>query len=260
MKLILIKRGALLCLAHFCCIAQTNSLNGSWKADPSTKKYDGANFLVATDTTGYSVAVPGLAVDKTVCDGQAKSDPDGSTYTCRKTESGFMVEQSKPEVRAAISTSPDGNTLTYRFDGVASDGVHFTLVQTSKRVSGGPGIAGEWHPVGLDMSPDAGIVMIQITGDTVLFKESNDPQPSSYKLDGTEVKRPFEQTGSATLVNPHTLKISYRSKSKVNRENTFLVSDDGKTLTETDAIPGPNPSTYSVAYHKLDDRSAAGGP
>jgi hypothetical protein len=37
---------------------------------------------------------------------------------------------------------------------------------------------------------------------------------------------------------------------KVGRENTFVLSPNGKTVKETDVTPAPMASTMSVMFHK----------
>ena len=247
-----IKLGALLCLAavNLCCSAQTNLFHGSWKLDPASKKFDGTNFTMASDATSFTTTTAPNHPSKTVCDGQPRPDPSGTPATCRKSGSGYTIDTDKPESHDTISLSPDGNTLTHHIEYVASDGKRGTIIQTSKRVSGGPGIDGEWHPIGFDILPDPGIVTIAIDGDTVQFKESNQDKPTTYKLDQTEVSSPDGSAGSAKLVDPHTFKMTYSRNGIMTQENTFVVSDDGKTLTETDISPEPNRSTFSAVYHK----------
>jgi hypothetical protein len=49
---------------------------------------------------------------------------------------------------------------------------------------------------------------------------------------------------------PRTLKVTYSNDGKVARENTFVLSPDGKTVNETDVTPAPSPSKMSVTFHK----------
>ena len=49
---------------------------------------------------------------------------------------------------------------------------------------------------------------------------------------------------------PRTLKVTYSDHGKVTRENTFVLSANGKTITETDVTPAPSASTMSVQFHK----------
>ena len=53
---------------------------------------------------------------------------------------------------------------------------------------------------------------------------------------------------SVKQIDPHTLKVTYSSDGKVRRENTFVLSADGKTITETDVTPDPSPSTMSLCF------------
>jgi hypothetical protein len=50
----------------------------------------------------------------------------------------------------------------------------------------------------------------------------------------------------------HTLKVTYRGgDGKLQRENTFVLSPDSKTLTETDVTPNPFPLTMSMKFHRM---------
>jgi len=45
---------------------------------------------------------------------------------------------------------------------------------------------------------------------------------------------------SVKLADPHTLKVTYKDDDgKVRRENTFVLGEDGTTITETDVNPAP---------------------
>ena len=50
---------------------------------------------------------------------------------------------------------------------------------------------------------------------------------------GAESKVGDLGTMLAKLADAHTLKVTYRSDGKVRRENTFVLSEDGKTIVET---------------------------
>jgi hypothetical protein len=235
------------------CLAQSNPWNGSWKAEPSTLKYSGPTFSVATDADGFTTTRGGTALPKVVCDGKPQTTPDGMT-TCTKSAAGYAIEVTKDgkQVRKTmISISSDGKTRTSKSEMSPPDEASYTMTSVSKRVSGGPGPAGEWKEIKVTASQDEGILTIAVNGDSVDFKETDGPKPITCKLDGTETK--FRDTGtmSVKLEDPHTLKVTYRTDGKVRRENTFALSDDGKTITETDVTPDPSPSTMSVVLHKM---------
>ena len=93
MKTYRISLCALACLGATAlpCIAQdANKLNGSWKMDRSSLKYDGPTYSITTDANGYMVTRDGNPTPKIVCIGKPNA-PDnfpGSTgrfcRTCRR--------------------------------------------------------------------------------------------------------------------------------------------------------------------------------
>lgn len=236
------------------CIAQANSFNGSWKIEPGTLKYTGPTMSVAIDADGFTVTRGGEAQPKVVCDGKAHDSSDGTKTTCTKSAAGYAISVSKDgktSRKTAISLSADGNTRTAKSQVFPSDGAPFTITTISKRASGGPGFAGEWREVKFSSSTDSGILSIAVHGNTVAFKETDSPKPIDCKLDGTETKA-NGGTMSVKLADPHTLKVTYKDEhAKVRRENTFALSADGKSITETDITPAPSTSKMVVVLQKV---------
>ena len=132
------------------CIAQSNPWNGSWKLDPSSLKYEGATFSVATDADGFTVTRGGQAQPKVVCDGKEQKSTNGTMLTCTKSADGYAItasKDSKTTRKTAISISGDGQTRTSKSEVFPVDGEPFTMTTISERVSGGPGPAGDWREV-----------------------------------------------------------------------------------------------------------------
>lgn len=246
---------ALICFATGAlpCVGQSNPWNGSWKMDVSSIKYAGPTFSIAMDAEGYTVTRGGKADPKRVCDGQPHTAQDGTTTTCTSSGSGYQVESSKTgqaDVKATVSLSSDGNMMTRKALVAPPGGAPYTLTTTSKRVSGGPGVSGTWKEVHFEESAETGVLSIEVSGDSVAFKETDAPKPIVCKLDGTEVKLGGTSTMAVILEGSHTLKVTYRSDGKIRRVNTFELSPDGKTIKETDVTPEPSPSTTSMLFHK----------
>jgi hypothetical protein len=245
---------ALMCVVALnqSCVAQANPWDGSWKADQSSLKYSGPTFSVAADADGFTTTRGGTASPKVVCDGKPQTTPDGM-LTCTKSGKGYAIEVSKDgkKVRTTmITVSADGKTRTSKTERYPTDGKPFMTTVTSERVSGGPGMAGEWKEMKVIQSQDKGILAIKVSGDSIAFKETDNDKPVTCKLDGTETKVGDLGTMSVKLADPHTLKVTYSSDGKVRRENTFVLSEDGKMITETDVTPDPSPSTMSLMFHK----------
>jgi len=233
--------------------AQQNPWNGSWKIDRSTLKYQGPPFSVATDADGFTVTRGGKANPKVVCDGKPNAPQDGVTTTCQKSGSGYELENtrdSKPISKVKIQISADGKQITRTADITPSDGSPYTITTTSKRVSGGPGFSGNWKETAFTESQDTGVLSVEVKGDSVDFKETDNDKPITCKLDGTPTTISGKQTMSVKQDGPRTLKVTYSNDGKVTRENTFVLSSDGKSVKETDITPAPAPSTMTVTFHK----------
>jgi hypothetical protein len=243
---------ALTCFAALTlpCVAQANPWNGSWKIDPATVKYNGPTFSVATDAEGYTITRDGKADPKTVCDGQPQKRDNGLMSTCTKSGEGYEIESTKdgkPDSKVTVSLS--GKMLTRKLV-IFGDGGPFTIVNVSKRISGGPGFSGVWKEVKFEEPQDQGILSIDVQGDSVAFKETDSDKPVMCKLDGTATKI-GDRTMEVKLDGPRTLKVTYRDKDgKLQRENTFALSANGKTVKETDVTPAPMASTMSMLFHK----------
>lgn len=244
---------ALTCFAALTlpCVGQANPWNGSWKIDPATVKYDGPTFSVATDAHGFTVTRDGKASPKVVCNGQTQKEDDGATSTCVRSPNGYVIDATRKDETSRTTISVAGRTMTRKIEISPAEGSSFTIMQTSKRVSGGPGYAGVWKVTHFDESQDTGILSIEVNGDSVAFKETDNDKPILCKLDGTPSKFGDERTISVKPDGSNTLKVTYRDNDgKLQRENTFELSGDGKTVKETDVTPAPAASTLSMLFHK----------
>jgi hypothetical protein len=246
---------ALACLATLSlpCVAQGASpLNGSWKMDRSSLKYDGPTVSITTDPTGYTVTREGKAGPKLVCDGKPNPPDNGTITTCTKTATGYALESTRPDKttsKVKVDISPDGKTMTRTADITPPEGSPFTMTFVSTRV-GGSGNTAKWKETSFNESQDTGMLSIQVNGDSVDFKESDNDKPVTCKLDGTPATLFGTRTMACKMDGPKTLKVTYSNDGKVQRSNTFVLSADGNTITETDVTATPSPSTMSVAFHK----------
>ncbi len=232
---------------------QNNPWNGSWKMDRSTLQYDGPTVSIATDADGYTLTRDGKASPKVVCDGKPNAPVNGTVTTCTKSGSGYALVNTRDGKQVStvkVEISPDGNKMNRIADITPSDGSPFTITFESKRISGGDGAPVVWKETSFNESQDTGVLTILVNGDSVDFKETDNDKPITCKLDGTPTTLSGTRTMSAKLDGPHTLKVTYSNAGEVQRENTFVLSPDGKTVKETDVTPAPSPSTMSVMFNK----------
>ena len=229
-----------------------NPFNGSWKLDTSTIRYDGPSFSVDVTPAGFTVTRMGTALPAVVCDNQPHDTSGGYTSTCVKSKAGYLITNAKDgKTTSKVTLTVSKTTLTRRQDFTPSDDAPYSITVTSKRVSGGPGLAGEWKQVDVQESM-VDPMTIAIHGDSIDFKETDQSKPSTIKLDGTALQMPGGGTIAVRLADPHTLRVVYSgADGKVRRENTFALSLDGKTISETDFTPDPGPSTETMLLHKI---------
>jgi hypothetical protein len=82
-----------------------------------------------------------------------------------KSATGYTVtntKDGKPVSKNHVSVV--GSTLTRKIDYTPEGDAPYSMSFTSKRVSGGPGVAGVWKPTGFSESQDTGVLSIQRHG------------------------------------------------------------------------------------------------
>jgi hypothetical protein len=230
-----------------------NPWNGSWNLDKASMKYSGSTFSVATDPDGYTVTMGGTARPKMLCNGQPNPPYRGLVTTCIKAGAGYQTESTRDGKlvrKAKIEPSADGKTIAQTIEITPPDGSSpYTITVNSKKVSA-KGNTVVWKETGFTESQDTGVLSIQVNGDSIDFKETDNDKPITAKLDGTPAKFQ-DRTVSIKLDGPRTLKVTYLdSDGKMGRENTFVLSPNGKTIKETDVTPAPAASTMTVMFHK----------
>lgn len=233
------------------CAAQDNPWNGSWKMDASTLKFDGPTYTMTTNPDGYTVTRGGKPT-KVVCDGKPNPPSEGTVTTCNKAGDGYELESTrdgKPASKVKIEPADGGKTVTRTVNVTPPEGSPYTITLHDKLVSGGNGAPAVYKETSFTESQDTGILSIMVKGDSIDFKETDSDKPITCKLDGTPTKL-GTRAMSVKKVEPRTLKVTYTNNGKVARENTFVLSADGKTVKETDVTPAPSPSTMSVLFHK----------
>ena len=247
---------ALACLgaANQFCSAQASPWDGAWKMDHSSIKYDGPTFTVATTADGYTVTRGGVAQPKTVCDAKPHDTPAGSV-TCVKDGTGYKLTTTKDGKvirKLTVTLSADGKKQVRASERFPADGRPYTITTTAVRVSGGPGMDGVWRETAFQETQDTGVMHIKVMGDSVSFQETDTPKPVVCKLDGTPTKVPEMGLVSVKKVAANTLKGTYSDAGgKAARENTFVLSADGKSILETDITPAPAESKMVGTLHKM---------
>jgi hypothetical protein len=243
------------CLVAFSsvCVAQANPWDGSWKMDRSSIKFDGPTVSIAFDAEGYTVTSQGTARPKVICDGKEHQTPNGM-LTCTKAGMGYeltLAKDGKTLQNVSASISADGKKRTVKATSFPPNDKPLTITSIYDLQSGDR-MNGVWKEVDFSSSRETGVMKIKVMGDSISFQET-DTKAMVCKLDGTPLKS--EDVGgevSITKVDAHTLKVTYSSADgKARRENTFVLSADGKSISETDLTPAPSASKWTATLHKM---------
>ena len=231
--------------------AQSNPWNGTWKADVSSMKYEGATASILITPTGYTLTREGTTT-KVVCDGKPMAPVNGVETACTKTATGYALENTrdgKPSSHVKLTMSPDGTTMTRVAEVTPAGEDPYTVTFVSKKVSGGKGEPTVWKESSFTESQDTGVLSIQVNGDSIDLKETDNDKPITCSLDGTPTKM-GTRSMAVTLADPHTLQVTYSNNGKVQRKNSFVLSEDGKSIVETDVTSAPSTSTMTLTLRK----------
>ena len=143
-------------------------------------KYDGPVFSIKTDADGLVTTRYGKASPKLVCDGKPHAGTNGEMETCEKAASGYHVEYTKDGKPVAKTdlTLMDGGKMSKRVLEVYPPGApSYQVITDAKRESAGSGWDGTWKVVTFKEPSDQGVLSIDVHGDMVAFKETDNDKP-----------------------------------------------------------------------------------
>jgi len=235
---------------------------GSWKEDESKRQLDGAPLMVFRQGAKNLEELRGGEVNPVVQPMvfDAKPHPLDASRQQQiawrqidpKHYERTLLEDGKLINTRALEVSSDGNTLTQRTRGKRSDGKPDLQTFVYRRVGGDKGLVGEWklQSVRTDMPPALHIT--RVGADKVKMVDDVGVGFTAT-LDG----RPVVETGlavagisdSARLVGGILEVTTSRDGEELGRDQ-YVVSADGKTLTETSQSLAPNAGANVSVYVK----------
>lgn len=157
-----------------------------------------------------------------------------------------MIRDSSDHMVRSYTLSADGKTLKLTDTFTPPGGGEATKTEfTYKRTSPGKGIVGEWQSTSskvlsagstrdfiVEPYGDHGLSFISSSGKTRLDMNF-DGKPYETRGEGT----PEGLTTSGTRPDANSLKLEDRLHGKLQLQEEYTLSADGKTLTETDKFP-----------------------
>ena len=224
--------------------ASLEALNGTWKADLATLKFEGrpdeyllkdGNFSCASCTPPYSLAADGQmhpVADRPYWDSASIKVVDDKTVETHRAKGGKEV------VTLTQSVSADGKTMTTKFHDAtvtpAIDGTG-TLQRVGPAPAGAHAISGKWQQDKVsDYSQEALDVSYQIAGNKVTY--SGQGQSYTAELGGPEVPIQGDTGGTTVKVAAEgtgSLKEIFMRGGKQVGHSVVTPSADGKSISFT---------------------------
>jgi hypothetical protein len=226
---------------------------GKWKLNPSKSQFAGITTTYEKLPSGeMRMTSEGQSYTFRV-DGKEYPAIFGSTVIWKQVDANTWETINKTPGMQTIDTtriSADGKTMTVTSKGKKPNGEDFVMTSTSGRVSGGPGLAGQWKSTEVktatemwDIKPngDDGLTMTLVDYNAVCamkFDGKDDPAT------GPTVPKNF--TLAIKKTSPRSLDMTEKMDGKVVYNDTFTVSADGKTLTDEAGAPGSSEKVKAV--------------
>ena len=221
------------------------ALNGTWKADLASLKFEGKpdEYLLKDGTYSCATCIPPLTVaadgaahavaDRPYFDSMSVKTVDDNTVEFHRTKGG-------KEVSSVVQTvSADGNVLTSKFKDMTTPGQTIEGTGTAQRAGPAPAgahaISGQWKQDRIaDYSEDALNVAFKVAGNSVTMNSQG--QTYTAELDGPAVAIQGDTGGTMvklTREGPSGMRETNIRGGKEIGYSTIMPSADGKSITYT---------------------------
>ena len=241
-------------------VADLSALNGTWKTDRASVKFEGKpdEFVLQDGTYKCTTCIPPLTL---AADGQfhaVTGRPYSDEMSVKAVDDKTVEWKSRKggrEVFAATFTvSSDGNTLTRKFkDSATPNAPPVEGSSNSKRAGAAPAgahaISGQWVPEQItDYSEEALNATYKVEGNKVTW--SGQGQTYTAELGGPAVPVQGDVGGTTVQVaseGANALKETFTREGKVVSDAVTTVSADGKSLTWKSTDPRDGTSVSGTA-------------
>lgn len=231
---------------------------GKWKLN--TAKSDFGQLTATYEAMpggGFKATMDGVSYTFTV-DGKEAPTPWGTMSSWKAMNATTWEAVNKVNGKLfstdTVRLSADGKTMTVESKMTQPTGGTSTSTMTFQRVSGGPGLVGTWKAAKMS-STSAAILEIAVKGaDGIVLKFLEQQATCDGRFDG----KPHTATGpifpagwtcTFSKNSPNGFSVAFNKDGKPMYSSTFVVSADGKTLTEDGGAVNTKERTKAV-YEK----------
>jgi len=230
---------------------------GKWKLNPAKSQFAGTTTTYEQLPSGEMQMTAEGQSYKFKVDGKDYPAIFGATAAWKQVDPNNWEVTNKFDGKAlstdTIKIAADGKTMTVASKGKKPNGESYEESAALQRVSGGPGLPGNWKST--KVQPTTEMWEITPNGDDGLTMTVVDYNASAkvkfdgkdYPVTGPTIPKNFTLTIKKT--SPRSLEMTEKMDGKVVFIDMFTVSADGKTLSDEAAAPGSN-EKVKVVYDK----------
>ena len=234
--------------------AADESCIGKWKFNPEKSQLSGLTYKVA-EAGGDKMTFAFGEDSETVTLGKDHLTKYGNTWTLTKTGPNawrWVIKRNGNVMSDATWTvADDGATSTYVETATRQDGSTSHNETQLKRTAGTSGLVGTWESTEIKIGSPNTMEIAKWGTDGYSMKYPPDKSVTDFKLDGKEYKPkgpivPAGLTVSGKKMGENKMELTYKLKGKVTDTDSWELSSDGKTLTNTISFPSVDKQEVDV--------------
>ncbi len=231
------------------------SFVGKWKFNPEKSQLNGLTYKIEDAGNGQYKVIFGDDVETVAFDGKDHMTKYGNSWAI--TPSGANAwkwvtkRDGKVNSDATWTVSADGATSTYVSTETHPDGSTSHDETMLKRTAGGnSGLVGTWESTQIKVGSPTAIELAK-WDDGYSLKSAALKGETDFKLDGKDYTPKGPQVAAGTTVSGKAMgadkmELTYKLKGKATEIDSWALSADGKTLTNTIMFSGESKPEVDV--------------
>lgn len=236
-------------------LAAENSFVGKWKFNPDKSQMTGLQYNIEDSGSGKYQFKFGDDVETMTLDGKGHVTKYGNTWSIKATGpnswESITKRDGKVTEKSKWTISDDGQTFTSTSESMRPDGSTGKSEAVLKRTGGTSGLAGTWESTSVKVLSPTTIQMAKWEKDGYSLINPTYKEHLNFKVDGKDYAPTGPRVAKGTTVtakkvDDQTVELTYKLKDKTVETDTWQLSADGKTLTNTIAFPGESKPEVDV--------------
>ena len=219
---------------------------GSWKLNPAKSEFGETTVTYEKMADGQMKFTGDGQSYMFKPDGKEYPTPWGSTSTWKALDANTWEVTNKVETKvvgtATLKLAADGKQLTVDAKNVRASGEASNDVAVYERLSGGPGLAGQWKTKNLKIGSPGTMTISPSGPDGLTLTFVEEKGSCSAKFDGRDYPAtgpiwPSGWTCAIAKSGASGLDVTWKREGQVMYEETLTPSADGKTLVDVSGAP-----------------------